>query len=170
MSNSEAWINGEVSHFNNNYVNLYNNEIIGCIGIYSVTKHMKSISSAKALLILPMVFQNDLLSYMGRSNVDVKSIEQLILRKPDLLSNFNERFYSLLQVSVNSILILNALNFLTINPDGKIELLGERDFIPSYEKEEIGKRAFQIINVSYKVAKLLEDKVENLYLQLRVKL
>lgn len=167
MSNLE---NTEASQFNSDYVNIYNNEILGCIGIYSVIKHIKSISSAKALLILPLVFQNDLVSYISRSNVNVKSIEQLILRKPELISNFNERFYALLKVSVNSILMLHALGFLAINPNGRIELLGEGDFIPSYEKRVIGNRAIHIVKASSRVAKLLEDKVENLYLQLRVKL
>lgn len=167
MSNLEV---EEASESNSNYVNIYNNELLGCIGVYSVIKHIKSISSAKALLILPFVFQNDLVSYIGRSNVHIKSIEQLILRKPELISNFNERFYALLRVSVNSILMLNALGFLAIRPNGKIELLGEEDFIPSYEKRVIGIRATQIVKASPKIAKLLEDKVENLYLQLRVKL
>ena len=162
--------NLESSHFHSNYVNIYNNEILGCIGVYSIIKHIKSISAAKALLILPLVFQKDLVSYISRSNVHIQSIEQLILRKPELISNFDERFYALLKVSVNSIFILNSLGFLAIKPNGKIELLGEEDFIPSYEKRVIGKRATQIVKASPKIAKLLEDKVENLYVQLRVKL
>lgn len=150
------------------YLNIYNNEIIGCISIYSVIRHLQNITAAKALLILPLTCHSQLLNYIGRANTDVKSIEQLLIRKPDSLANFNERFYSLLRVSTNSILMLSALDFVNIKTDGNIHFINGKDFIPNYNKEVIGKRAMQIIDKSSDIANLLDDKVENLYLQLRV--
>lgn len=150
--------------------NIYNNELIGCISIYHILKHSHTLSPAKAMLILPLVCHNGILSYLNRANTDVKSIEQLLIRKPELISNFNERFYSLLNTSINSILMLNAMNFISIK-EGLIYLIDEeKEFIPNKETKIIGKRAYKIIEASGTVSRLLDDKIDNLYLQLRVKL
>lgn len=155
---------------NSQNVNIFNNEIIGCIAIYSVLEHVKILSIAKTLLILPLACHNELVSYIGRASVNVKSIEQLAIRKPDVIANFNARYYSLLEVSVNSVLILNALKFINVLQDGRIELVEGKNFIPKRDKIVIGNRAANIIKSSAALAKIIEDNVENLYLQLRVKI
>lgn len=170
MSELEAIIETIGSDLTVDQTNIFNNEMIGCIAMYSVIMHLESLSTAKAMLILPIAFHNQLVSYIGRANTDIKSIEQLLLRKPDLLANFNGRFYSLLEVSVNCIAILVALKFVSVNSKGKINVLKDKDFIPSKEKKVIGSRASRIIDSASQIAKLFDDDVENLYLQLRVKL
>lgn len=152
------------------YFNIYNNEIIGCIGIYSVIRELEYISSAKAMLILPLILQNDLLKYVNHSRVNIKSIEQLIIRKPDLLANVSVRFYSLIEITINSILILSSLEFITIDAKGIIRIVKDKDFLPIKDKKTIGNRGLEIIKGSRKIAELLGDSVENLYLQLRVRL
>lgn len=170
MSELEAIIETIGSDLTVNQTNIFNNEMIGCIAMYSVIRHLESLSTAKAMLILPIAFHNQVISYIGRANTDIKSIEQLLLRKPDLLANFNGRFYSLLEVSVNCIAILVALKFVSVNSKGEINVLKDKDFIPSKEKKVIGSRASRIIDSASQIAKLFDDDVENLYLQLRVKL
>lgn len=153
------------------YVNIYNNEIIGAIAIYSVLKHIKQVTPAKALLILPLILQRDLAIYLSKGNVNLNSIEQLILKKPELLSNFNERYYSLLKLSLNSILMLKELGFINISFTGKIELINhEEEFVPESKMKVIGKRARYIIKAAPKIANILKDRIENLTIQLRVKI
>lgn len=153
------------------YINIYNNEIIGSIAIFSVLKYIKKVTAAKALFILPLILQRDLAIYLAKGNVNLKSIEQLILKKPELLSNFNERYYSHLKLSLNSILMLKELGFIKITPLGIIKLINiEEEFVPESKIKVIGNRAKYIIKAAPKVANLLEDKVENLTIQLRVKI
>ncbi|WP_025722463.1 three component ABC system middle component [Paenibacillus polymyxa] len=170
MSELEAIIETIGNDITLNQTNIFNNEMIGCIAMYSVIRHLDSLSTAKAMLILPIAFHNQVVSYIGRANTEIKSIEQLLLRKPDLLANFNGRFYSLLEVSVNCIAILVALKFVSVNSEGTINVLKDKNFIPSREKKVIGSRASRIIDSASQIAKLFDDHVENLYLQLRVKL
>ncbi|TFE03846.1 three component ABC system middle component [Jeotgalibacillus salarius] len=149
--------------------NLYNNELIGCVAIYNVLSQSKTISSAKAMLIIPLMCHNGFLSYINRANTDLKSIEQLVIRKPELVSNFNERFYSLMLNSINSISILNSINVIEFS-ENNIKISEKKDFYSIEQTSKLGLRAKKIIAASPTVAKLLEDDVENLYLQLRVKL
>jgi len=170
MSDLGAMIESIGNDLTVNQTNIFNNEMIGSVAMYSVIRHLGSLSTAKAMLILPIAFHNQIVSYIGRANTEVKSIEQLLIRKPDLLANFNGRFYSLLEVSVNCIAILAALKFVSISSDGTINVIKDKNFIPSSEKKLIGSRASRIIDSASQIAKLFEDNVENLYLQLRVKL
>ncbi|HDX9579644.1 TPA: hypothetical protein ROX88_003239 [Bacillus pseudomycoides] len=149
---------------------LYNNEIIGAFSIFEVTRHLQTISCAKAMLILPLVSHDQTVSYLRRYNV--KSIEQLIVRKPEYFSNFNQRFTSLFTTSINSILILNTLNVITIKKGSLIEFNSNKESEIFYQNDKkiLGTRAINIIKASDKLSELLDDSVENLYLQLRVKL
>lgn len=148
---------------------VYNNELIGCISIYSVLKECKTLNPAKAMLIIPLMCHNGILSYINRTNTDIKSIEQLIIRKPELISNFSERFYSLLVNSINSVSILNSLELIEFSESNILK--NDKRYLFSAEQEsELGVRARKIITAAPTVSKLLEDDVENLFLQLRVKL
>lgn len=154
------------------FSDLYNNEIIGSIGVFSVINELSPISCAKVMLILPFLFHNDLVRYLNHSSTKVKSIEQLILKKPEFISNFNERFYDLIETSFNSILILNSLDIIYINKDGKIMINegNKNKLLKDLTKNKIGIRASNMVKASQKLAYLLTEDVDNLYLQLRVKL
>lgn len=170
MTNNNWELNQEYTESYDNYLNIYNNEAIGCLAIFAILQKLNVVSVAKSLLILPLAFQDELVSYVGRAKSDIKSIEQLIIRKPDLLSNFNSRFYSLLNVSLNSLLMLISLGLIKIDANGKIHIIEDKEFITSYEKKIIGERANNILKSSSGIAILLDDNTDNLYLQLRVRL
>nr|WP_144922663.1 three component ABC system middle component [Paenibacillus bovis] len=164
----------EVNYRNSDYYSndSFNNEVLGLIAIYYVLKHAHKMSSAKVMLILPLAFHNNIVRYINDSRTDVKSIDQLIIKKPEFFSNFNERFYSLLEISANSTLILAAMNLISIQKDGMIVLKDSDEslLLESTEKKDIGIRAFNIVKASKGIGKLLNQRKENLYLQLRVEI
>ncbi|MED1919082.1 DUF6521 family protein [Bacillus thuringiensis] len=156
---------------NNDTFSLYNNEFIGSLSVFNVLKFMKEPTAAKILLVLPLVFHNDLVSFLNNGKTKVRSIEELIIKKPEFVSNFNSRFYSLIRVSINSILILQKMKLINIGEDGIINLVDEqKELLPSYDKKSIGNRALNIIKSSQVIADILDEKVEKIYLQLKVKL
>lgn len=152
--------------------NLYNNEMIGIISIYSVVSKFSSMSCSKALLVLPFATHNKLISYLNDSRTIVKGLDQLIIKKPEFFSNFNQRFYSLIELSVNSILILIKLELLYIDEDGELKAKkqNEQMLFKDYKLNTLGVRANKIIQSSSSISGLLSSDIQNLYLQLRVKL
>lgn len=145
----------------------YNNEAFGIVAIASVLKYSKTLPLSKALLILPTVAHKETLNYLKRVNSDVKSIEQLIIKKSNLVTNFNNRFQSLLPVSINSINILCEMKYVKF-VDEHLSLLDESKF--NFSESSLGGRAKAIVQASPKISVLLQKNANDLYLQLRVQL
>ncbi|MEK4524574.1 three component ABC system middle component [Paenibacillus sp. FSL H8-0104] len=147
--------------------NLYNNEMIGAIAIYSVLFHLQTISVAKSMLIFPFISHQGTLDFLKNNNTTLRSLEEFIIKKPDFFSNYNDRYYSLLTLSVNSIILLKEMELIriknseiSINPEKKLAI----------NKEAYGLRAFHISIAGKKLSEILNDNDKNLYLQLKVKL
>ncbi|QUW23055.1 hypothetical protein JSQ81_05655 [Sporosarcina sp. Marseille-Q4063] len=145
----------------------YNNELIGLISILSVLSKTKRITITKALLIIPFYTHQQSLKVLKNKIVKIRSIEEFIIKYPSYFSNYNERFHSLLTLSINSIILLNKMEIIFIE-DSLIILNEEIEF--SYKEKDIGKRALEIIKASDKLSQILLESDENLYLQLRVEI
>ncbi len=145
----------------------YNNELIGVISILSVLNELKKITITKALLIMPFYSHQQSLKVLKNNKVKIRSIEEFIIKYPSYFSNYNERFHSLLIVSINSIILLNKMGIITIQ-DNYIALNAETEL--SYEEKDIGRRACEILKASNKLSNILREAEENLYLQLRVEI
>lgn len=147
---------------------LYNNEAIGAFSIAAVLKSANALSYSKSLLILPFLFHEETTSFLKRSNAVARSSEEIIVKRVEHFGNFNARYYSLLPVSINSIMILKQMGEINISktnislrPEGKLSL----------DSNNIGKRAESIIKAAPKLANLLlEEDDQSLYLKLRIQL
>ena len=139
---------------------LYHNELIGALTIASVCKH-GDITNAKVLLILPLLFHRETLEYITKKKI--YSIKALVANS-NLVATFNQRYYSLLSVSLNSVLIGKELNLLESNNS---YLSTTPEPIP-YEK--LGSRINKIKNVSVLINKILSAPTKELYFHLRIKL
>ncbi|MBE1446148.1 three component ABC system middle component [Paenibacillus sp. OAS669] len=147
--------------------NLYNNEMIGAIAIYSVLLHLQTISVAKSMLIFPFISHQGTLDFLKNNNTTLRSLEEFIIKRPDFFSNYNERYYSLLTLSVNSLILLKEIELIKIE-NSKISINPERKL--AINKEAYGLRAFNISIAGKKLSEILNDNDKNLYLQLKVKL
>ncbi|MGG3508024.1 three component ABC system middle component [Paenibacillus lautus] len=147
--------------------NLYNNEMIGAIAIYSVLFHLQTISVAKSMLIFPFISHQGTLDFLKNNKTTLRSLEEFIIKKPDFFSNYNDRFFSLLTLSVNSLILLKEIELIKIeNSEISIDLEKKLDI----NKESFGLRAFNISMAGKKLSEILKDNDKNLYLQLKVKL
>jgi hypothetical protein len=147
---------------------LYNNEAIGAIGIAAVLNECQALSYSKSLLILPILFHEDTVSALKRSNSVIRSAEELMIKKTSRFGNFNARFYSLLPISLNSIMLLKQMGEIIItersvcnSPQNKID----------FNNAPLGKRAQNIIKAAPKLAELLSSEDDqSLFLKLRIQL
>lgn len=143
---------------------LYNNVAIASIAMNAVLQVSKSLTITKSLLILPFITHKRLLSHLAHSGVKMASIEQVIAGKTSFFLNFNKRFYDSLSLSINAIQLSSDLEFLKVS-GGKVHLLNQLEY-----SEDMGSRAKRIYKASNNIGILLEDDVENLYLNLRIEL
>lgn len=144
-----------------NYI--YNNEAIGVVAIYSVVKNLKEIDYSKAMLILPLMLNDKLIKFIGRANTKVRGIEELIIKKGQVLTDFNEFYLEMLPISINSLIILNEMKVIEI----------ENGIIRFKDNElkvdlQVSKRIRNMLKSVESICEILKLKNENLYLQLRV--
>jgi hypothetical protein len=146
---------------------LYNNEMICAISIYLVLLHLDYISISKALLIFPIISHQESVDFLKNNNTIVRSLEEFIIKKPNYFSNYNERFYSFLTLSVNSMMLLKEIRLIRFLNS---QIVLDKDKMLNLEKEKIGQRAVSIAEAAPKLASILKQDEKNLYLQLRVRL
>ncbi|XQY92144.1 three component ABC system middle component [Metabacillus sp. HB246100] len=150
---------------NSNSYYSYNNEIIGIVAMISIFKLSEKISISKAMLILPLILHDPTMNYLQKGNVKIKSIDQLVVDKYQFLTNFNNRFSSMLPISLNCLYLLEKMNHIKIE-DGYISKLREIDL----NVKKLGKRGMKIYKSSYNMRNILDASESYLYLQLRVEL
>lgn len=143
---------------------LHNNIGILSLSIYSVLSHCNRMALTKVLLIPPLISNSELLSYLAHKSTNIRSIEQLVIKKTRCLSNFNSRFYDTLVTSVNSIQLLSDLELIKFQ-EGFIEIIN-----PLQLDGNIGKRAQKIIKSAKNINTILQPPASVLYLNLRVQI
>ncbi len=142
---------------------LYNNIGISALSIGFVLTAI-ALPVSKAVLILPIVSHRELLNYLSHRASKIKGLEQLIIEKTSCFSNFNKRYYDNFHASLNAIQLLNEIELIQIK-DGV--LIPKCSFGYS---EPMGNRAEKIHKAARNIALILTEKVENLYLNLRIEL
>lgn len=142
----------------------YNNVGIPTLAIAFTLANIsnRKLPLSKAVLLMPFLMNKDLLAYLGHGAVKVKSLEKLIIENPGYFSKFNDFFYDSLSSSINAIQFLVELESVQII-DSDLILLKEI----AYENS-MGQRAKKINNAAPNLAKLMEDSLEKLYLNLRI--
>ena len=109
------------------------------------------------------MLNDKLIKFIGRANTKVRGIEELIIKKGQVLTDFNEFYLEMLPISINSLIILNEMKVIEI----------ENGIIRFKDKElkvdlEVSKRIKNMLKSVESICEILKLKNENLYLQLRV--
>ncbi len=147
---------------------LYNNEAIGAIGIAAVLRNCQAMSYSKALLILPFLFHEETVTSLKRSNSVLRSAEEIMVKKVGSFGNFNARYYSLLPVSINSIMLLKQIGELEIT---ETAIARKMESKLDLTNSSLGKRAQNLIKAAPKLSDILsEEDDQSLYLKLRIQL
>ena len=141
----------------------YNNVGICSIALMSVLEHSKSVTLAKALLVMPLVMHDATVRYLGDSRVARREAAALVAQRPDLFANFATRYDDSLAITINAIQLLVEVGFVSF--DDRLTLLKSLKVDSAF-----GKRAQKITKAAGHIASLLTGPVEELYLNFRVKL
>jgi hypothetical protein len=144
--------------------NIYNNFGILSIGVLATLNKVKVLSVPELMLVSPFITHSALLGYLARKNIQIKSLEQLIIQKTEWFSNFNERYYASISETLNAIQFLHDTEL--VSWDGRSCSLIEE--VP-YHKD-MGSRARKIYNASDCLAGLIAVDVANAYNNLRIQL
>ena len=89
--------------------------MMGMLALNEVLSCSESLSYSQSLLVLPFLFHKETVEYLvsaGEQNID-----DFVKRKSRLLANLNQRYYSLLPITVNSILLGKSLENFDVASD-----------------------------------------------------
>lgn len=154
--------------FNINNLYIYNNEAISSIALGYFMSKVKVISINKFMLVLPFVLHEQTLKQLNNNSIN-RSLEELIIKKPLLLSNFNSRFKDFLILSTNSVTILNELEVITL--DREFIYYNEQSCFNKNNMRDIGKRIDKIMKGIDSLIDIITGQDTNsLYLILKVEL
>lgn len=147
---------------------IYNNEAISTIALGYFISKVKVISIPKLMLILPFVLHEQTLRQLNNNSIN-RSLEELIIKKPLLLSNFNSRFKDFLPLSINSVTILYELQIIKIDRD--YIYFNEDSNFNYRDLKEIGERAKKILKGIDSLKEIITKTDNNsLYLTLKIEL
>lgn len=145
----------------------YNNELLTGISILAVLKENGSLEISKALLIHPLLSYTEVLRYVKRGNVRIRSIEELIVKRNIKFTNFSTRYLENLSLSINSILLLKQLKLIEIEENRLISSNTDFDF----KDKSLSGRANELILAAINISEMLKrEDVSNLYLSLRIEI
>jgi hypothetical protein len=92
----------------------YNNEAIASCVLLLVLNKVDKLDLARSCLVLPFLLDDRIVNYFTKNQGQNLSLEQLVKDQPRLFVSFNKRYVSLLPVTINSLMILNKSNQITI--------------------------------------------------------
>lgn len=148
----------------------YNNIGISIVGFLSIIRFFDEIEYSKSLLINPILLHNKTVTYLKSRSTKPKGIEDLITSKIELFFDFNKRYYSFLELSINTIIIAQKMNFITLQ-NSKIIPIKEQIDKFDFSNESLGTRAINIIQASEKLSVLLkQENTDSLYFTLRIEI
>jgi hypothetical protein len=147
---------------------LFNNEAIASIAILSVLKECKAMSYSKALLILPLMFHEQSIAALSRSNTELRSSEEFIMKRLQTFGNFNSRYLSLMPIGINSLMLLREMGCIDIT---KTNIYFKQGNKFNLNTNGLGKRSARVIKAAPKLSTLLANEDESgLYLKFRITL
>ncbi|MCD2514619.1 DUF6521 family protein [Acidovorax sp. D4N7] len=126
-------------------------------------RHTEHISVPKALLVMPLVMHEATVRHLSDARVSHRGSAALAAQRPDLFTNFSERYDASLVASVNAIQLLVVYGYAIFNDGLSLNK-------PLQIDKSFGKRAEKIDKASSHIASLLSSPVDELYLNFRVKI
>ena len=146
---------------------LKNNELVTGISILAVLKNVTEIEVTKVLLIEPMFSYTSILSFLSRKNSSIHSIEDLIIKQCVTFTNFNNRFFEKLDLTMNSIMLFQKMGLLRMSGNKVLFLAYDFDF----NNRGLGEIVCKRIMAADKLAEILKKgDATDLYLSLRIEI
>ncbi|WNL42337.1 three component ABC system middle component [Halomonas sp. PAMB 3264] len=147
---------------------LSQNELIGAVAIQSALENSTEcrLSLAKAMLVLPLLFDRAVRSVLKRKNSVVLSSKDLLISNPPAFITVRARYEDLTITSLNTILLAQELGMATLKGDYLV--LNKQIFLQN--NPEIGKIALDILAAGPKLGLILSEATADLYQTFRIEL
>ncbi len=143
------------------------NELITGISILAVLKYSGSLEVTKCLLVEPLLSCSTITKKLKKENTHIASIEELILKEQVVFSDFNNRYYEFLVLSINAIMLFQHMKLITIE-NGIVTHTNEAF---NLEDSSLGSKAATRVKAAKKLATILtKGSASDLYLSLRIEL
>lgn len=127
------------------------NELIAGISILAVLKYSSRLEVTKCLLIEPLLSYTSVTQKLKKENTHVESIEELILKEQIAFSDFNDRYYEYLVLSINAIMLFQHMKLITI--ENGIVTYTNGSF--NLEDSSLGNKAATRVKAAKKLAPIL---------------
>lgn len=141
-------------------MSLYNNELLGIFAFQEFMYIKKDIELSNLMLLLPIIFHKKSLSYLSNKNINIISIQNLILTKPEILVSLNKRYYNFLSNSINCLSLCLENNLLELR-NGNIYFL--KRMFNENDLPNLGNRALKIQASMMNLVSLLSSDSSQLY-------
>lgn len=146
-------------------IGILNNEALGMIAIQAVLAVMPRINIANSYLIVPLLFDKKIRTFLKRKDTEILSVQEVVTMKNDYFIGFNEKFNDSLIVTTNAIVMAKELNLIQLNG---MHLSSIEQF--SITKRSVSKKVDDIVLASPNVASMLSEPPDSIYSLLRIKL
>lgn len=147
---------------------LSQNELIGAVALQSALQNSLEfrLTLAKAMLVLPLIFDKSIRSLLKRKNSVVLSSKDLLISYPAAFIRVRGRYEDLTITSLNTIILTQELGIATLEND--YLLLKQPIFFP--DNSEIGKIALEMLASGPKLSHILSETTIDLYQTFRIEL
>lgn len=145
---------------------LYNNEGIALIAILSILSKMERLEYSKVFLILPLLLNDNIVSFVKNKKSTVIGIQDLVSRRIKNFSNFNKSYENFFTLTFNSICIAEELNLICIEENEIVYVNNVFDI----DSTNFGNRASNIVLSSTKIVDVLKTDAIQLYSTLKIRI
>jgi hypothetical protein len=147
---------------------LSHNELLGTVALQSAleSSYNHRLSLAKAMLVLPLLFDKAVRSVLKNKNSVVLSSKDLLISKPSAFVTVRARYEDLTITSLNTIILAQELGMVVLDDDCLV--LKKKVF--SKNQTDIGKSAIDILEAGPKLGLILREAALDLYQTFRIEL
>jgi len=148
---------------------LLNNELLGTVAFQSALMNVptQQLSLAKALLVLPLLFDRGIRTILRRKNSAILGSTDLIVSYPHAFTTVRTRYADLALTSLNAILLASEMGMIQLADNGIVLAL------PQFKNDGaklIGDAASEIIQAGPKLGLILNEADTDLYQTFRIPL
>lgn len=139
----------------------FNNEAISSISIGYFLRLHGAIEITKLMFVLPFVLHEPTVRRL-RNQSFKRSLDEFILKNPEVIFGFNARYFAYLPLAINSITMLKEMGVITINKD-IISFNYKSRFDP--ENATVGPRAVQLFGAIDNLNQLMNYETSSSFYQ-----
>ena len=139
----------------------FNNEAIASISIGYFLRLHGSIEITKLMFILPFVLHEPTVKRL-RNQSFKRSLDEFILKNPDVVLGFNARYFAFLPLAINSLTMLTEMGVIIIDKD-IINFNYRSRFDP--ENATVGSRAVQLFGAIDNLNQLMIHETSSSFYQ-----